>query len=283
MSWKRWITAVVGVPALLILCWWGVRPFAWTMAVLALLGVAELITAQRRAGLSPNVPIALLGVLGPAAPLLFPYGIREATFSLAALGGFVGAVFLAGLIYELNRTARTQKLAAGANVGAGLLCASYVSLLGGISLLRWTPSLRASLPAAGGEPGFYLVLVVLGCVWATDTAAYYVGTALGSTRLAPAISPQKTVEGAVAGFAAAVVAGALLGHFLLGRAFLGWCIGAAAGIVGQLGDLFESALKRELGVKDLGWIFPGHGGILDRFDSLMFTAPVVWLLLQLMA
>lgn len=278
---KRWLAALVGVPALLGLCWWGPRPFAVTVTLLAGAAAWELMAAQRRSGLRPTAPIALLGLFGPALPLIFPHGVRASSIPLAPLGGLVLAVFVSGLIYEVAAAQRDDKVRAGSNVGAGLLCAAYIALFGGISLLRTPRNFDAVLPLEGADPGFFLVLLVLCCIWATDTAAYYVGVGMGAKRLAPTLSPNKTVEGAVGGFVVAVMVGAVLGHFLLGRALLGWWIGATAGVAGQIGDLFESALKRELGVKDTGAIIPGHGGVLDRFDSLLFVAPVVWLLVQL--
>ncbi len=278
MIWKRWLTAVLGVPALLILCWLGPKVFALTITLVAVVGLGELLAAYRKAGFGPSVLVAVSGLLGPMLPLLFPHGVRASAISLSGLASVALALFLSGLIHEVTVAHRDQKVTTGANVGLGMLCGGYIALFGGISMLRVPRNLDAVLPVANADAGFFLVLLVLCCVWATDTAAYYVGNSVGSVKLAPALSPHKTVEGAVGGFAAAVILGAILGHLLLGRALLGWGIGAAAGIAGQLGDLFESALKRELGIKDFGSIVPGHGGILDRFDSLLFTAPAVWIL-----
>jgi phosphatidate cytidylyltransferase len=278
MIWKRWLTAVVGVPALLALCWWGVTPFALTMTAVAAAALGEMIAAQDRTGLRTNLIVAVIGLLGPALPVIFPHGLRASALPLSGVAALVVALFLAGLLWELVVACRSETIRTGANLGAGLLCASYVALFGGVSILRATQGFRATLPTPNADPGFLLVLLVLCCVWSTDTAAYYVGTSLGVNKLAPHLSPAKTVEGAVAGLAVAVTVGAILGHFLLGRAVLGWWIGATAGVAGQLGDLFESALKRELGIKDFGTLIPGHGGVLDRFDSLLFTAPVVWML-----
>jgi len=249
------------------------------MTAVAAVGMCELLAAQRHAQLRPNVLLALLGLVGPALPLLFPSGFRASPVSLGGYASIVGAVFLAALILEVAAAERNSRVHIASDVGAGLLTAAYVSLFGAVSLLR-TPGRLDAPSAVHDDAAFLLVLLVLCCVWATDTAAYYVGCSLGSTKLAPSLSPNKTIEGAVAGLAAGVMAGALLGHFLLGRAMLGWWIGAASGIVGQLGDLFESGLKRELGIKDFSSIIPGHGGILDRFDSLLFTAPVVWILIR---
>jgi len=108
----------------------------------------------------------------------------------------------------------------------------------------------------------------------SDSGAYFVGRYMGKTKLAPRVSPNKTVEGAVGGFVATVVAGLLLFKMMGGRWDLGSVLlfSAIVSILAQLGDLAGSALKRAAGVKDSGWIFPGHGGLLDRTCSLVFAA-----------
>jgi len=125
--------------------------------------------------------------------------------------------------------------------------------------------------------GSMLVLFTLALVWAGDTAAYFVGKSIGRVKMSPALSPKKTWEGA---------AGNLLGSLIVGYCFarglrLGpvpWLVTAAlANVAGQVGDLVESAYKRGAGVKDSGALLPGHGGMLDRIDSLILAAPVVWL------
>jgi phosphatidate cytidylyltransferase len=124
--------------------------------------------------------------------------------------------------------------------------------------------------------GRWWVVFTIVVVMASDTGGYFVGGALGRHRLAEAISPKKTVEGAAGSLAAALLAAAVAHLTFFPRA--DWAeallLGAALGILGQLGDLVESVLKRAFGTKDSGWIIPGHGGILDRLDSLVF--PVVF-------
>ena len=121
--------------------------------------------------------------------------------------------------------------------------------------------------------GIAVIIFVLLLVIASDTGAYFAGSWFGRIRLAPRVSPKKTVEGAIGGLALCVVAGLLLHQPLVS----GWSVGqaimlsAAIGILAQLGDLAGSALKRRAGVKDSGWIFPGHGGLLDRTCSMVFA------------
>jgi len=122
-----------------------------------------------------------------------------------------------------------------------------------------------------------LILLLYVIIWSGDSAAYYGGRAFGRHLLAPKVSPKKTIEGAVAGLAGSVITGTALGVWLLGEPWLRLAgISALTAVVGQTGDLAESVLKRSAGVKDSSSILPGHGGILDRLDSLLFATPVFY-------
>ena len=128
------------------------------------------------------------------------------------------------------------------------------------------------------DDGFLWVLLLLGTVFAADTAAYFVGRLLGRSRMAPRISPGKTWEGTAAGLAAAAAACATLAAVLdlpIALPFAA-ALGVALGVVAILGDLVESALKRACGVKDSGALVPGHGGVLDRLDSIVFNLPLMY-------
>jgi phosphatidate cytidylyltransferase len=125
------------------------------------------------------------------------------------------------------------------------------------------------------------VLLVLLPVWAGDIAAIYAGRAFGKHPLAPSISPKKTWEGAIANFVACATTGALVGLWMRLGLDVGLACGVVAGTFGQAGDLFESLVKRRAGIKDSGSLLPGHGGIMDRIDSILFVAPAVALILAL--
>jgi len=138
------------------------------------------------------------------------------------------------------------------------------------------PSYLISIRMLDG--GREIVLAAVLCVWACDIAAYCVGKLMGKHKLAPEISPNKTLEGGAAGIAAALITASVF-------ASVGWidwpqaaALGIVAGILAQMGDLIASMLKREVGIKDYGIVIPGHGGILDRFDGLFFTAPFIFYL-----
>ncbi len=156
----------------------------------------------------------------------------------------------------------------------------YISwLFGHIYLLRG----QTDSIASWGIAGWKLAIVPFVITWIVDTAAYGFGRAMGKMPLAPAVSPKKTWEGAIAGFIAGIVAGALASLVGLVGLNAGIAIGAFVGSVVQLGDLGESLLKREADVKDSSSLIPGHGGVLDRFDSLLLNIPGTYYLLVLMA
>ncbi|MFQ5877779.1 MAG: phosphatidate cytidylyltransferase [Acidobacteriota bacterium] len=164
--------------------------------------------------------------------------------------------------------------AAVADVGATFFAATFTGVLFGYLIgLRVIDG-----SGGGGETGSDLVFLLFFIVWGSDVAAYYIGSAFGRRPLAPRLSPKKTVEGALGGvggaLAAAFVARAWFMHRLSARDCL--VLGVGLGVLGILGDLVESMMKRGAGVKDSASIVPGHGGILDRVDSLLYAAPLLY-------
>ena len=156
-----------------------------------------------------------------------------------------------------------------------LLAILYIGWLLGYGIL-----LHHSVP--GGD---YLVLFVVGVTWIGETMAYVIGSTLGRHKLAPVISPGKTVEGAIAQVVASVLTGLGLGLWLLPGCGVAMAVtgGALLGVVGQVGDLTESVIKRSVGTKDTGGIIPGHGGMLDRIDSLLFNLPAFYYFTRLVS
>jgi phosphatidate cytidylyltransferase len=165
-------------------------------------------------------------------------------------------------------------------LGAALLVFLYGRLAGEGGWL-WLAVAYAAIPAAalaflrdGDAAGLWAILFLFAVVWATDILAYFVGRAVGGPKLAPSISPGKTWSGAIGGAAAGTLAGIGVAAAAASPASP-WLIGLAAlllSVLSQMGDLFESGLKRRFGVKDSGWLIPGHGGVMDRVDGLVAAA-----------
>ncbi len=136
------------------------------------------------------------------------------------------------------------------------------------------------------EHGIYLVWMIFISSWISDTCAYLVGVLMGKHKLVPKLSPKKTIEGSVGGILGSAIVGALFGFFLLDKTLgsdqfgvMLFVIGAIGSVISQVGDLAASAIKRNHDIKDYGKLIPGHGGIMDRFDSVIFTAPMIYFLI----
>ena len=295
---QRWTSAVLALPILIGVCVWGATPFVLLCVALALLARSEITRAYKRQGIEPNGFLSLMGALTPLAALLSlppfaplaallssPHGLTIPGMPLPLLL-FLACGLIAASIWETGAAARADAkhpIHTGRNLAYGLLCGAYVSLFSGVSLLRifpWHGPLSPILPVSGGAA---LVLATMACAMSNDSAAFFVGRAAGRHKLAAGLSPHKTIEGLIGGIVSSIAVGAAAGYLLLDSIIFGLLIGAAAAALGPLGDLFKSALKREIGIKDFGSIIPGHGGILDRFDSLLFTCPAVVLLAKIFA
>lgn len=266
---QRLITALAIIPAVLAMIWVPAlaQVFVVFVAALAWLGLREFHAMAKARGLATQ-PAA--GAAAGAAVVLATWWPEPAWVALV--------LFLAVMAVILAH------LAGGAHTLPGLAA----SVLG-VVYVGWFPAHFPLVHRASPEgPGLVMLLAV--AVVLSDTGAYFAGRALGRHKLAPVLSPNKTWEGAVGGIVAALCGMAIL-HAM--RQGLGWTalpdwavakylvVGALLAVAAQVGDLLESMLKRDAGVKDSGTIFPGHGGVLDRCDGFLLAAPLLYLLLTL--
>jgi phosphatidate cytidylyltransferase len=266
----RVATAVVFVPLLVALAWVGGIPFLLFVVLLLALALREFHLLLEAKGLHPHWKTGMAAVL--LAPVAVFQRFRTGRVEEWHLGGLLTVLVVAVLLAELRRGAGRQAIA---NSAATLLAVLYVGWLGmHLVSLRELPWITGAPYARGAA--FAILPFVL--VWICDTAAYAVGKVWGRRRLMPEVSPKKTAEGAwgglVATVAAAFAARATFAPFL--TAADAAIVGFLVGVFGQLGDLVESLLKRDVATKNSSELIPGHGGVLDRFDSLFFAAPVVY-------
>jgi phosphatidate cytidylyltransferase len=257
----RYLTAAVGIPIVLGLVWLGGTAFVVVIAILALLAMRELELACRKA----QAPVAAV-VAYPALLfiLMVTWRFASAGERLHADAVWIWLLPMAMLAAGVLLFGTRQKISL-VSIALTLLAVVYVGVFAFLILLRLFP--------AGGLHLFWIVL--LG-VWTSDSAAYFVGRKFG-TRPLTSLSPGKTREGLAAGVLAAVIlCGALAMYF--GFAFYhALALGVLVALSAPLGDLIESFWKRELNAKDMGAILPGHGGVLDRCDSLLLACFVVYL------
>lgn len=281
---RRVLTALIGIP-LFLLALVGppssVMPegSTWVALVMlmALLGTVEMLSAVERTHpeVRVNRLLALLSVYLPFDTWLIAQ--QTVPFLPTMRITAIGVVVLA-LGWEVWQAERLGKTGIWRNVGFGALIALYL----GVLFSTWV-SLRlveagCDARASRWSEGLRLVLLTCISVWVCDTVAYFVGRRFGTRRMSPLLSPHKSWEGAMAGSLFGTAAAVLISPWLGVPLFSAGVLGVSATCMGQVGDLFESALKRELGIKDFGGLLPGHGGVMDRFDSLLFALPVVYVL-----
>src|SRR6202167_1980053 len=280
----RILTAVVLIPTVVALVWWGPAPLlAAVAAIVALLALHEFFTLGERVGMRAFRNWTMLCAAG-----LFYAQYAAGLVEMRTLSG--GAL----LIRDATRGAVSSELVL------------LIFLFGSVSIgLATRRPLQDVLPAiAIGSAGMLfialpfsylvrvneierigrqLVLFTLCLIWAGDMLAYFVGRSLGHLPMAPALSPKKTWEGAIANLIASLLVAVLFARWMQADTVSLLVLAALANIAGQMGDLIESAYKRGALVKDSGALLPGHGGMLDRVDSLILAAPVVWIAWQWIA
>lgn len=240
----------------------GGSPFVILMGVLALIGLSEF-TLMRRHKLTafPFLVTALL--------VAFPFVMMllERQMDMSELPMSVNQWMILGLTLLLFWTVVTKNRFTYEDASFYFVSAVYVVIgFTSFALVRLS------------DDGLSKVLLVLFIIWATDSGAYFTGKAIGKTKLWPSISPNKTIEGAVGGILSGIVIG--IAFILVDPILPLWeviILALVVAVVGQLGDLVQSAYKRHYGVKDSGHLLPGHGGILDRFDSMIAVFTVIWI------
>jgi phosphatidate cytidylyltransferase len=255
---KRILVAVIFIPILLLVFYLG----GWYLKILlALILTAQLVELRHifaKLEAKPNFLIIPLG-------LLFYFS------NILASNQITMAVLVASVILMMSIDLFSHQLqGAVKRISFSLFAFIYLALC---LALTYKVTLLGN--------GRYLLLGLMVTIWVTDSAAYFLGMSVGKHRNIFAASPKKSIEGFISGFVAAFIAAYLLGILFGYTNVQKIAMAVAAGIFGQFGDLFESILKRDAGVKDSSNLLPGHGGILDRFDSLLIAAPVLYLLLDL--
>lgn len=275
----RIITGLIGIPIVIALVFWpGGVPFAVFIAIASYIGLSEVYKGAKKHNLHAQTTLGLT-----AAMLLMYFGWKSGP-ELPQMVPIFASLTLLALVFDIMRKHRAPL----ANVSTTLFGVAYVALL--MLHFIWLRGLKLNYPwdgSPGGihslkifshpiEHGALLVMFVLFTSWALDTGAYFVGKFYGKNKLAPRLSPGKTWEGSVGGFVSAMIIAAIAAAIIHMPQPHGLILGALIGISGQIGDLTESAIKREIGVKDFGSIMPGHGGVMDRLDSLLFTVTITY-------
>lgn len=271
---QRILVAVVGIPLLLaVLCWAPDWATALLLAALSVIAAHELLTAVSGAEKAKRwtaLP-AVTGALVIAA-VYFSAERYAASSTETVLRWLVAAAVLVLLLASVLTYGKP---------GALVLQDVCVMAIAGL-VIPWAFSCVLQLRMLPHGAG--LVLMPLVAAFCSDSAALFTGMACGKHKMAPLVSPHKTVEGALGG-----IAGGVVGMVIFRIVFyfctlvplhIGWCvvIGLAGALLGELGDLSFSVVKRQVGIKDYGRLLPGHGGVLDRFDSVLFAAPMIWMI-----
>lgn len=269
---QRILVAVVGIPLLLaVLCWAPDWATALLLAALSVIAAHELLTAvcgAEKAKRWTALP-AVTGALVIAAVYFSGEHYADSPAG-TVLRWLIAAAVLALMLASVLTYGRP---------GALVLQDVCVMAVAGL-VIPWAFSCMLQLRMLPHGAG--MVLMPLVAAFCSDSAALFTGMACGRHKMAPLVSPHKTVEGALGG-----IAGGVVGMVIFRIVFyfctlvplhIGWCvvIGLAGALMGELGDLSFSVIKRQVGIKDYGRLLPGHGGVLDRFDSVLFAAPMIW-------
>lgn len=254
---KRVLTAVLGIPLLIIIVSMGRLPLLISVMFLSAIGIFEL---YKIFGSKDRMIFLLFEIILSIFLLIIMYRFE---FFIVPYIVFLFIFNMALQIFTPNHSFIDGML--------GFFRLIYVSLLLGHLLLF-----------DNIENGSQLIWLVFITAWATDTFAYFAGVSMGKNKLCPKISPKKTIEGAIGGIIGSIIISSIYGLYLnnYGNISINLIhfvfLGIITSFISQLGDLTASMIKRNYNVKDFGNVFPGHGGVLDRFDSILFTVPIVY-------
>ena len=276
---RRVAFAAVAIPLALGVVWFGGWPLALVVSLVSALGTREFYDLAAKQGIDAarRLGITTAALCGPLALLASPRGPLGGVKSIAAFidwWPYLGALWILGLlVWALARRAPTERpLEAVAVTAFGVLYAG--------ALPAFLISIRHAVFGGQSWAGTWLVFFPMVVIWICDSAAMSGGRAIGGAKLAPTISPGKTRSGSTVGVIGGLLVAPIFAFIVFPRVgvnagFAGLLVIAALiSVLGQLGDLAESLFKREVGVKDSSTIIPGHGGVLDRFDSLYFALPI---------
>lgn len=265
----RIIVSLIAIPVIVMLIYFGGVYFLSFVLIISGISFYEFSIMAKTKGANLNLNLGLLAVI-----FLI---VNQYRFFISPYH-FLIFFFLLLSIIELFRNNGSAIL----NLGATLLAVFYFGIFGStlIGIREFYPNFDV-LYLNGG----YLVISIIATIWICDSAAFFGGTALGKHKLFLRVSPKKSWEGAIFGFISAVLAMLLAKYLVLDFLSLkdSIALGVILGVFGQVGDLIESLLKRDAAVKDSSNLIPGHGGIFDRFDSLLFTAPIIYMYLRYFA
>jgi phosphatidate cytidylyltransferase len=261
---KRVITALWGVPVVLLAIWFD-EPLPWFTLLAAVWGLLAVYEFYRITGVAGHRPLAVFGLVWTLFFIVRPHFNDDLALPLLLSSAVVLSLALLLLLPKKEG-----------------IFSGWAWTVAGILYVGWLLSLLVALRLEAGRGWVYLALLA---TFGSDTAAYFIGRAFGRHKMAPRISPGKTWEGAIGGLLGAVIVSLLFTLNTPVRLPLGYggavLVGLLVSVFGQAGDLAESLLKRSTGVKESGGLLPGHGGLLDRLDSVLFAGAVVYVVYNL--
>lgn len=269
ISKERVISGIVLVVLALAAILPGGPILAAALCVISIIGFLEL-TKVCDVGIASKVnALEIMGIISIIGYYLLIFFAKTQTYFMFAIILFMVALMFVYVFAFPKYTAKQ-------------IMATYFSLIYAPVMLSFVFMTREL------ENGIYLVWMIFISSWISDTCAYFVGVLFGKHKLAPVLSPKKSIEGSIGGIAGSAIVGALFGYYLDSTLGAGQfmvmlaIVGGVGSVISQVGDLAASAIKRNYEIKDYGNLIPGHGGIMDRFDSVIFTAPMTYFLIMLL-